>query len=161
MAAFISTFTALTRMYSLPCILMLYLFTIKSSCRGVYAGCIVGCRRSGESSKDKRKKRRKWGEADNGWLNMTPWWFGWVLFKRQEKAHKDTRVDSLELRQTCVFVKLVLYTGSYMSLYSYYPYTRTGSLHATWPHCERQINRERMRVVLWNRQVSLFGNLIP
>ncbi len=36
MAAFIGTLTALTRMHSLPCILMLYLFTIRGSCEANY-----------------------------------------------------------------------------------------------------------------------------
>lgn len=111
MAAFIGTLTAFTRMHSLPCILMLYLFTITCSCEAQYEYRVY-CRSQEESGSSKKcNKRRKVADADN---------------KTADKGReKDMILDLLIFRETRVFLKLMLNTGSYMSLYLYHPYIHT------------------------------------
>lgn len=91
---------------------------------------------------------------------MTPQWFGWDLFKRQETAHRDTRLDSLRLSQTCVFVKRsALHWFLHVSVFkrSIHTHNSKGSLHATGPHCERREEEEGGPL---EPSVSVFRNLI-
>jgi len=86
-------------------------------------------------------------EADDGRLNMTPWWFGrlslWDKTKLPE-AYTDL----------CVCKTCALYTGCCTSLYSCYSCILT---HATWETDEKR--KEEGGPL--EPSVSVFWNLIP
>lgn len=103
-------------------------------------GCEVG-----KYSKDKWKRRSK--GADSGWVNMTQ--VVRVGFYFRDKKKKPTKIsdwtawslDSFKL--VCLENTWFILVSTCSCVHNVCTYTQ----RATWPHWERQINRERMRVV--------------
>lgn len=104
-------------------------------------------------------ENEKGAEADNSWLNMTPWWFGWVFIKETKKKTPQRHLTGLPEAKAdlCVCKSHALHWFLHVSVFMLSIHTHTRNM-TTLGGTDQQ--RERMRVVLLEPSVSVFGNLI-